>query len=424
MEHQLVMKNLSTEENRAINSIDENGLVDAICQLVAIESVGGVETPAQQWVAHLMGEIGLEVDSWELNFDELAKHPGYSTEIDRSHGLGIVGRTVGGSTEDGLIYNGHVDVVPSGHIERWSNPPFEPRIKEGRIYGRGAVDMKAGLCSAIFAAKAIMDADIRLKTPLMIESVIGEEDGGVGTLGAIVRGYKARGAVVMEPTGLEVVTTGAGCQNFRLRVSGRAAHGALRNEGVSAIQKSAVILSALDAFEQERNKGGDSMIPGQLPFPICVGKITGGEWASSVAEEVLLEGRYGIRPGETVTTAREVFEEAMAKAASGDAWLNVNRPEIEWWGGRFEPASVDPDVGIAATVQESHLTVTGTEPRVTGVPYGSDMALLVNHGSTPAILYGPGNVRNAHSPDEFVPIDEVLIATRTLALAAIRFCGT
>ncbi|MDE0807575.1 MAG: ArgE/DapE family deacylase, partial [Longimicrobiales bacterium] len=316
------MKNLSTEENRAINSIDQNGLVDAICQLVAIESVGGAETPAQQWVARLMGEIGLEVDSWELNFDELAKHPGYSTEIDRSHGLGIVGRTVGGSTEDGLIYNGHVDVVPSGHIERWSNPPFEPRIKEGRIYGRGAVDMKAGLCSAIFAAKAIRDAGIRLKTPLMIESVIGEEDGGVGTLGAIVRGYKARGAVVMEPTGLEVVTTGAGCQNFRLRVAGRAAHGALRNEGVSAIQKSAVILSALDAFEQERNKGGDSMIPGQLPFPICVGKITGGEWASSVAEEVLLEGRYGIRPGETVTAAREVFEEAMAKAASGDAWLN------------------------------------------------------------------------------------------------------
>ena len=86
--------------------------------------------------------------------------------------------------------------------------------------------------------------------------------------------------------------------------------------------------------------------------------------------------------------------------------------------------SVDPHVGIAAAVQESHRAVTDTEPKVTGVPYGSDMGLLVNHGDTPTVLYGPGDVRNAHRPDEFVPVDEVFNATKTLALTAMRFCGS
>ncbi len=417
------MTKLTSLERKVLDSIDGKGLLDGIFQLVAIESVGGAETPAQQWVAELMEKIGLKVECWDLDFDALAEHPGHSTEVDRSHGVGVVGQIGKGSREDGLIYNGHVDVVPAGHIERWSSPPFEPRVREGKIYGRGAVDMKAGLCSAIFAAKAIKDAGVILSTPLMIESVIGEEDGGIGTLAAIVRGYKARGALVMEPTGLAVVTTGAGCQNFRIRVAGKAAHGALRGEGVSAIQKSFLILSALDSFEKKRNEGGHPSIPGDLPFPICVGKITGGEWASSVSEGVLLEGRYGIRPGEELMKAREEFEDVLERAALDDGWLSIHKPEIEWWGGRFEAASVDPNVGIAATVIESHKTVTETEPMVTGVPYGSDMGLLVNHGGTPAVLYGPGNVRDAHRPDEFVPIEEVLIATSTLALNAMRFCG-
>lgn len=418
------MMALTSVEKRVLDSMDRKGLVDAILDLVSIESVGGAETPAQRWVMTLMEEVGLEVDSWQLDFKELAKHPGHSTEIDRSSGLGVVGRMGTGLAEDGLIYNGHVDVVPPGIRERWSSPPFEPQVREGKVFGRGAVDMKAGLCSAIFAAKAIKNAGVTLKTPLMIQSVIGEEDGGVGTLAAIMRGYKARGAVVMEPTGLQVVTTGAGCQNFRIRVAGKAAHGALRGEGVSAIEKSIVILSALDSFEGKRNRKKHPLIPGELPFPICVGKISGGEWASSVSEGVLIEGRYGILPGEGLLAAREAFEDALEKASLGDEWLSTHKPEIEWWGGRFESVSVDPHVGIATAVQESHRAVTDTEPEVTGVPYGSDMGLLVNHGDTPTVLYGPGDVRNAHRPDEFVPVDEVFNATKTLALTAMRFCGS
>ena len=418
-----VMDILGKHEQRVLNTIDQDALLKSVCSLVSIPSLGGFETPAQEWVASLLSDIGLEVDVWELDFPSLSGHPGYSTEIDRDHGLGVVGRIGEGPNGTGLILNGHVDVVPPGHEDRWSAPAFEPRVSDGRIYGRGAVDMKAGLCSAIFAAKAIRDAGISLANPLFIESVIGEEDGGVGTLGAIVRGYRAQGAIVMEPTNLEIATTGAGCHNFRIRISGQAAHGALRSEGVSAIRNSWPVLTALEELEAERNAAGDASVPGDLPFPICVGKMWGGEWASSVAEEVVMEGRYGVRPGEDPTRARAELESAVAGAAEKTHWLCDHPPQVEWWGGRFEPARVDPNTGIAATVREAHQDVTGAEARLTGVPFGSDMGLMVNHGDTPCVLYGPGDVRCAHRPDEFVPIEEVVSATHVLALVAMRFCG-
>ena len=417
------MEELSPRERRVAEAVDSDGLLDAVRALVAIPSLGGDETPAQEWVSDLMLRIGLEVDVWDLDFDALAQHPAHAVECERDRGLGVVGRLGEEAGGASLILNGHVDVVPAGHEDRWSGPPFDPWVADDRIYGRGSVDMKAGLCSAIFAAGAIRDSGVELAGPLWIESVIGEEDGGIGTLATIFRGYRADGAIVMEPTNLEVATTGAGCFNFRVRVPGQAAHGALRSEGVSAIGKSYRVLEALEKLEGERNASGDPIIPGDLPFPISVGKVSGGEWASSVPEEVVLEGRYGVRPGEEPAKARAALEAAVAGAAADDPWLRTHRPQVEWWGGRYEASRVDPDVGIATAVRDAHRAVTGLKAQVTGVPYGSDMALLVNHGATPAVLYGPGDVRDAHGPDESVPIDEVLVAARALAITALRFCG-
>ena len=417
------MEELTPQEGRVLEALDHDGLLDSICALVSIPSLGGHETPAQEWVSQLMDRVGLDVDVWDLDFEALARHPAHAVECHRDRGLGVVGGMGDGSGGASLILNGHVDVVPPGSHERWSGSPFVARREGDRIYGRGSVDMKAGLCAAIFAAKAIRDAGSRLSGRLYIESVIGEEDGGVGTLATIVRGYRADGAIVMEPTNLEVATTGAGCFNFRVRVPGKAAHGALRSEGVSAIHKSHRVLAALDGLERERNAHGDPSIPGDLPFPISVGTVSGGEWASSVAEEVVFEGRYGVRPGENPEQARSALEAAVAGAAEEDSFLRTNPPVVEWWGGRFEACRTDPDAGVATAVREAHRAVTGDRAKVTGVPYGSDMALLVNHGATPTVLYGPGDVRNAHAPNEFVPVGDVVIAARTLALTALRFCG-
>ena len=412
-------------ERRVLDAIDADGLLACLRELVAIRSLDGQELAVQEHVAAQMRRLGLEVDVWELDFVALRQHPAFCWEVERERGLGVVG--VLGEDRGGrsLIFNGHVDVVPAGDEANWRYPPWAGMIADGRVYGRGALDMKGGLCCALFAAKALRDAGVRLKGRLMIESVIGEEDGGVGMLAAVLRGYSADGAVIVEPTELCVAPAQAGALNFRLTVHGRSAHACVREEGVSAIEKFIPVHAALMELERERNAGVRDPLYARyaLPYALCIGRVSAGNWPSSVAERLVCEGRYGVAIGEDLAEARRRFEAAVAQAAQADPWLREHPPIVEWWGGQFEPANVAVDHPIVTTVADAFSAATGAAPRLEGMTYGADMRLLVNVGHTPTVMFGPGDVRNAHRPDEFVPIADLVAVTRTLALTALRFCG-
>ena len=237
-------------------------------RLIGVCSLSGAETEAQRHVAAQMERCGLEVDVWDLDFDELRRHPAYSAEVERADGMGVAGVLGGGTGGLSLIVNGHVDVVPPGDESNWRFPPWQGTVSDGRVYGRGALDMKGGLCCALYAAKAIHDAGVRLPGKLIIESVIGEEDGGVGTLAAIERGYRADGAIVVEPTELIVAPAQAGALNFRVTVPGLAAHGCIREEGVSAIEKFVPIYESLMARRYSACGAGFAVarpVPGRGP---------------------------------------------------------------------------------------------------------------------------------------------------------------
>jgi acetylornithine deacetylase len=420
---------ITTMEQRVLDAIDEQGLLQTLCELVVIPSLSGQETAAQEYVAARMEGCGLAVDVWDLDFQQLSQHPAYCAEVEREHGLGVVGLMGEQAGGHDLILNGHVDVVPAGDEANWRYPPWQGTIAAGRIYGRGTADMKGGLCCALYAAKALGDAGVRLKGRLLVESVIGEEDGGVGTLAAVQRGYRADGAVVVEPTELVVAPAQAGALNFRVMVPGRAAHGCVREEGVSAIEAFVPLYEALMALERERNGGPRDPLYAryELPYAICVGTVQAGTWASSVAESLTFEGRYGVAVGEDLAAARHCLEETVAQAAQADPWLREHPPQVEWWGGQFAPASIPWDHPLVETVCNAYGAaygdVNGSPARVEGMTYGADMRLLVHQGRTPTVLFGPGDVRQAHRPDEYVPVGELLTATRTLALAALRFCG-
>ena len=295
--------------------------------------------------------------------------------------------------------------------------------------------MKGGLCCALFAAKAIRDAGVRLKGRLSVASVVGEEDGGTGTLGMLLRGHRADGAVVVEPTDLRVVAAQAGSLMFRLIVPGRAAHGSMREEGVSAIEKFLPLFAAIRRLEAERcsaeatgwgkadHARADLFSQYRLPWPIEVGTIRAGDWASSVPGTLTAEGRYGVAVGEDPDTARCAFEDAIARAALDDPWLREHAPQVQWWGGRFDPAATDRGHPIVTTVVGAVASVTGAAPPIEGVTYGADMRLLVNVGGIPTVLFGPGDIRVAHTPDEYVPVAQLREATEALALTALRFCG-
>jgi len=411
-------------ERRILEAIDVDDLLSTLADLIAIRSLGGQENAAQEYVAGFMARLGMDVDVWALDFDALRRHPAYSMEIERPGALGVVG-AMGENNGQRLILNGHVDVVPAGDEANWRYPPWQATVADGRVYGRGACDMKGGLACALYAARAIHDADVRLRGQLFVESVVGEEDGGVGTLAAVLRGYRADGAVVLEPTELVVAPAQAGALSFRVKVPGRSAHGCVREEGVSAVEKFLPIYQALMALERERNQVAVPPLYARyrLPYALCIGKVEAGDWPSSVADWLVFQGRYGVAPGEDLDAARNQFEGTIAQVAKADPWLRDHPPSVEWWGGQFAPASIPADHPLVGNLTGAFAEATGRPTRVEGMTYGADMRLLVNEGHTPTVLFGPGNVRHSHRPDEFVSVDDLLAATRTLALMAVRFCG-
>lgn len=430
---------LGAAERRAADAVDADALVHHAAALVRIPSEGGRERPAQEAVAAWMADAGLEVDLWEIDVDELSRHPAFSAEIERDRPLGVVGtlRGTGGrrgaatspDTSPGrtLILNGHVDVVPAGDPALWTRPPWSGEVADGRLWGRGALDMKGALVAGLFALKAVGDACLELRGDIHLQSVVGEEDGGSGTLAAILRGYTGDGAIVMEPTGLAVAPAQAGAVNFRLHVPGRAAHGAVREEGISALENLFPVYRAVQELEEERNRrlgGGDPLFARyRLPFPICIGTVRGGDWASSVPDHVTAEGRVGISPDEDPDEARRELEDAVAAAAATDAWLRDHPPRVEWWGGRFAPARTPVEHPLVQTVQAAAEAVLERPVSLEGMTYGADMGLLAGVGRTPTVLFGPGDIRQAHRPDESVAVADLVGLARALAVTAVRFCG-
>jgi acetylornithine deacetylase len=375
-------------------------------------------------MARLLAESGLAVDRWAIDMEEVARHPAYSAEVTRVEPLGVVG-SMGGGAGPTLILNGHVDVVPAGELANWSVPPWALTVRDGRAYGRGALDMKGALLCAVFAARAIRDAGVRLRGALQIQSVIGEEDGGCGTLATLLRGHRGDAAIVLEPTEMLIAPAQAGALNFRIEVPGKAAHGALRTEGVDPIDKFIPIYRALQALERERNAGPrDPLFAAyEVPYPICIGQIEAGVWASTVAERLICSGRYGVKIGEDLDAARRQLEACVAMVAAADSWLCEHRPVVTWWGGQFAPAAIAADHPLVAALREAAIASGGPAPGVQGMPYGADMRLLVNQGRIPTVLFGPGDVRKAHQPDEAVPLDQLRATLRTLVIVILRFCG-
>jgi acetylornithine deacetylase len=282
--------------------------------------------------------------------------------------------------------------------------------------------MKGGLAAAAIAVRAAMRLGLAPRRPILLQSVVGEETGGLGTLAGILRGYRADAAVITEPTSLELCPVQAGALSFRLHVPGKAAHGAMRRSGVSAVEKFLPVFEALSRLEARRN--GDFRHPlfpeGTLVAPLSVGKLSAGNWPSTVPEELVAEGRFGIFPGEDCEAARESFEGSLRSSTSADPWLAENPVEVEWFEGQFESGETPLDAPILRELGDSHREAVGREPVTHGVSYGSDLRLFTRYAGMHAVLYGPGDVRLAHSANEALPLEELQKAAEVLTSLIAR----
>jgi acetylornithine deacetylase len=400
-------------------------IVRTLQDLVRIPSQTGQEGAAQVAVADLMRSHGLDVDVWEP--DPRALQP-YAESITLDRGFAERPNVVGvcrGAGGRSLILNGHIDTVEVGDPGLWSVPPLAGVVDGNRLYGRGSCDMKGGVVANLFALSALRRAGFVPAGDVIIESTISEEDGGAGALAAILRGYVADAALISEPTNLAIVPAQGGSLMFRLQVPGQSAHACVRDEGASAIEKFAYVHRGLLAFEARRNREITHPLYAGMAnkVPINIGTVRGGSWASSVPDWVVAEGRAGLVPGETLEVCKQELAAEIATLADADPWLRDHPPLVTWLPGQFAAADVAADAPVVEVLAAAVESALGVPAAIEAVTYGADMRHFVHTGEMPCLMFGAGDVRLAHAPDESIPLDDLRLAVTAIALFIADWCG-
>ncbi len=383
-----------------LSRLDTDALIAHAAALLRIPSPTGDERAALTALAELATSLGLAADLHQHDLAALRAHPDHPGEEaarDELWGLTI---TRAGQRPGRLALNGHVDVVGLG-TEPWRYDPGT--VEDGRLYGRGSVDMKGAVVAMVHALAALENAP-----EVVLQCVASEEDGGLGTFAALERDAAFDAALIPEPTGFDVVCAQAGALTFRLVVPGRAAHAATRLRGCSAIDRYLRVHAALHGLEAELNAGVDHPLMRELdlPYPVLVGQVHGGDWSSSVPDRVEAEGRVGVPIGADAPAIRAALEAAVV-LDDGEAPVAVS-----WTGGAFLPGETpreDPwtERVVAAVAAERGAT------RTVGVPYGADMRLFTARG-IPCVMAGTGGLERAHAVDEWVAIDELVSLARVI----------
>ncbi|MCD7033486.1 peptidase [Metabacillus sp. GX 13764] len=409
-----------------IDSNESRG-VSLLKKLVEQRSVQGNESGAQAIILEKCRQLGLQIDLWEPERESLKSHPHfYCTRAHFKDSPNIAAVLSGKGGGKSLILNGHIDVVPEGDLSRWEDEPYSASCRDGKVYGRGTSDMKGGTVALLMAMEALIANGIQLNGDVIFQSVIEEESGGAGTLAAAVKGYKADGALIPEPTGMKIFSKQQGSMWFKVKIRGLSAHGGTRYEGVSAIEKSYAAASHIKSLEDERNKRiTDPLyetVP--IPVPINIGEISGGNWPSSVPDLVIMSGRCGIAPDETAESVQQEFEEWMKTLAEKDPWFKDHPAEVEWYGARWLPNGLDGEHELLASLKASFLEASGKEAVVEASPWGTDGGMLFHAGGVPTVVFGPGATEAAHFPNEFIEVRAITECAKIIAFFLMDWCGT
>jgi acetylornithine deacetylase len=420
---------VDASERRVIETVERNWerQLDFLRGLVQRPSTLGNEALAQRFVARELGEMGLGVDVWQMDHAKIAEQPGYSPVEWSYEGRPNVAAKWETSSGGGrsLILNGHVDVVPVTPEHYWTYEPWGAEVVDGRMYGRGAADMKSGIAAMVYAVRALREAGVSLKGDVTLETVIEEECTGNGTLATLARGYEADAVVIPEPLGQTLLEAQVGVMWARISVRGRGAHAERASQSVNAISKAYSMIRAVQELETQVNAAGDR--PTQFreiehPLNYNVGIVRGGDWASSVPEECTLEVRISALPGEDLGEVQARFESHLLETARADSWLAENPPEISFYAFRAEGCAIDRNEPILTSLRECHRSVTGKDPGFMSFTGTTDVRFFNLYRGIPATCYGPVGA-NLHAPDEWVDLESIKEVTKVLALTAMHWCG-
>jgi acetylornithine deacetylase len=431
---------IADQEQKVLRLIDVNSdaIVAHLRELIGFKTVSPSDGPAegdgyrklQDLVGGTLEDLGFGVDSWEIDAAELEPFPGSGVDPDRdmSNMPIVVGRRAGGPSRGqgrSLILNGHYDVVPPGIVENWRYEPFAAVVEDGKVFGRGACDMKGGIAAMLMGLRYIQEAGVELAGDVTVQTVPDEEATSMGTLACCQRGYRADAAIIPEPTGMKVLVAMRGGIYGRIRVLGRAGHAEMPQPhwmdggAVNAIDKAATVIQALQALTEEWKTRPDKQHKLLAPDMIIPTVIHGGDWEVTYPEEV--EISFGCKFLPSTQDAKEEIEDHLMRVAALDPWMREHPPQLEvsgWlYGAEIDESEPIVQVGLEA------LGDLGYAPVLRGYGTLTDAIHLINYAQVPTISIGP-SIRSAHMADEYVEISELVDTTKALALAIMRWCGT
>ncbi len=379
--------------------LNKKDLIELTRQLIQIptENPPGNEKKAFLFLKPILSKMGFQVRTY------LSPKGRYNIVAERQWEKG--GRT--------LIFNGHLDVVPAGDFSKWRYPPFEGKVSQSRIYGRGASDMKGGVASFIHAISMFDRSATLHQGSLVLHLVSDEESHGHQGMGFLAKKGRIRGDAVMvgEPTNLDLVIAQKGALWFRISTFGKSAHGSRPAQGINAIEKMMRLMDCLNSVPLLKNH------PLLGKPTINIGKIQGGSKINIVPDRCEIEVDRRLLPGEKKEEVLREIKKVIESVQAQDPILKYQIEEIDY----AEPSEIHPDEEIVRFGLEAGQEVLGEKPRVRGFSGFTDARFYINQFHIPTLIFGPGGTDQSHTTDESVEVDALVQAARIYAEIIVRY---
>ncbi|WP_159994331.1 ArgE/DapE family deacylase [Roseomonas sp. 18066] len=395
--------------------------------LIRFPSLRGAEHACQDFVYRALRDRGFAMDRFAMDRDAITAHPGGGPwSAEHSDAPIVVGlHHPRQETGRSLILQAHVDVVPTGPADMWGHAPFDPVVEGDWLYGRGGADMKAGHAANIFCLDALRRIGLQPAATVLVQSVVEEESTGNGALMTHLRGYKADAVLIPEPEEEMLVRANVGVLWFQVEVRGLPVHVREMGRGANAIDAAWRVVGELRALEEEWNAakaGREHFAEIEHPINLNIGKIEGGDWASSVPGWCRIDCRIGLYPGIDAGVAAREISERVARFARGDGFMGNNPPVVTFNGFHAEGYVQPPGSEAEAVLARAHQAATGQALRSFMTPGYLDTRVYALYDRVPSLCYGPIS-ENIHGFDERVSLASVKRITGAMALFVAEWCG-
>ena len=395
----------------------------------------GNELACQKMIHEFFKKAGIETEFiYPEKVSGIKEHEAYVSERNYENRPNVIASFKGSGSKDpdrgkSLLFSGHIDTMPVGN-GKWEHAPLSADIEDGKLFGRGAYDMKAGLACMMIAICILKDLGIELNGDLLFESVVDEEHAGCnGTLANRLIGHNADAAILAEPSNLDIYPAHKGFRIIHLTVKGSPGMSFAGESVENPVEHVSRLIECIKRFKEKRRR--DTTIPriynsDNDPVPVFMPKLQAGEFSyrvpMAIPETCKLEVYWQTMPGEVQEDVEKEFFEFLNRWCEDDAFFSRN--PLKWeFSHRWMPGTqIDQDHPIVVAAKKNAEEITRKTIKITGAPYPCDLFIFNLYGNMPGIVLGPRG-GNAHSENEFVLVEDLINLTAIYSCIALEWCG-